>query len=57
VEPLLAQRGSRALLARELGLHRSQVSKFFRRKSAMPDAERTLQLLVWLARQRRPGKA
>ena len=51
VQPLLAKRGTKALLARELGLHRSQVSKYFVAKSAMPDAERTLQLLVWLSQR------
>jgi len=55
LEPHLAKRGTKALLARELGLHRSQVSKFVRGKSAMPDAERALQLLVWLVRQKQRG--
>lgn len=49
--PHLARRGTKALLARELGLHRSQISKFFVRGTAMPDAERGLQLLLWLARR------
>jgi hypothetical protein len=59
VEPHLRRRGAKALLAHELGLHRSQVSKFFGAKSAMPDAERTLELIAWLSRQREaagPGK-
>lgn len=56
VEPLLKQRGAKALLARELGLHRSQVSKFFVARSAMPDAERALELLVWLVHRRREGR-
>lgn len=57
IEPLLAQRGAKALLARELGLHRSQISKFFVAKSAMPDAERALQLLVWLGQRGRDVKS
>lgn len=51
VEPRLYRRGSRALLARELGLHRARIGEYFRRRAAMPDAERTLRLLVWLSRQ------
>ncbi|MDQ5977331.1 MAG: hypothetical protein QG602_303 [Verrucomicrobiota bacterium] len=51
VEPRLARRGSKALLARELGLHKARVGEFFKRRSAMPDAERTLRLLIWLSRQ------
>ena len=51
VEPRLRRRGARALLARELGLHRARIGEYFSRRSAMPDAERTLRLLVWLSRQ------
>lgn len=54
VRPHLAKRGEKALLARELALHRSQMSKFFVRGSAMPDAERALQVLIWLARRTAP---
>jgi len=46
----LKRRGDRALLARELDLHRARVGEYFDRQSAMPDAERTLQLLIWLGR-------
>lgn len=53
VEPRLRRRGRRALLARELGLHRARMGEFFKRRSAMPDAERTLRLLVWVSRQPR----
>jgi hypothetical protein len=49
--PRLRRRGARALLARELDLHRARIGEYFSRRSAMPDAERTLQLLVWLSRQ------
>jgi hypothetical protein len=51
VQPNLKKRGQRALLARELGLHRARIGEYFGRKSAMPDAERTLELLIWLGRQ------
>ncbi|HVZ63625.1 MAG TPA: hypothetical protein VG936_03480 [Lacunisphaera sp.] len=51
VEPRLRRRGARVLLARELGLHRARMGEFFRRHSSMPDAERTLRLLVWLSSQ------
>ncbi len=51
VEPRLRRRGTRALLARELGVHRARIGEYFQKKSAMPDAERTLRLLLWLSRQ------
>ena len=51
VGPRLRRRGARALLARELVLHRARIGEYFTRRSAMPDAERTLRLLVWLSRQ------
>ena len=51
VGPRLRRRGARALLARELGVHRARIGEYFKRQSAMPDAERTLRLLVWLSRQ------
>lgn len=51
VEPKLRRRGARALLARELGLHRARMGDYFNRRSMMPDAERTLRLLIWLSRQ------
>jgi hypothetical protein len=51
VSPRLRRRGARALLARELGVHRARIGEYFSRLSTMPDAERTLRLLVWLSRQ------
>lgn len=51
VKPHLRRRGDRALLARELDVHRARIGEFFDRQSAMPDAERTLQLLIWLSRR------
>lgn len=53
VKPLLKRRGAKALLAHELDLHRGRITDFFVTQTAMPDAERTLQLLEWYCRQRR----
>lgn len=50
VRERLRRKGDRALLARELSLHRARISEYFDRYSAMPDAERTLRLLLWLKR-------
>jgi hypothetical protein len=44
------------LLARWLGLDASRVTEFFSKNSAMPDAERTLMLVQWLA-MRRAGRS
>ena len=51
VEPRLRRRGARALLARELGVHRARMGEYFKRRTMMPDAERTLRLIAWLSRQ------
>ncbi len=53
VRPHLRKRGAKTLLARELGLHPSRVTQFFRKGAAMPDAERTLLLMIWLVKQAR----
>lgn len=53
IRPYLSKRGSQANLARALGFQRQQVNAFFTQRSRMPDGERTLQLLAWLASQRR----
>ena len=55
VRPHFRRRGDRALLARELEVHRARIGEYFARHSAMPDAERTLRLLLWLG-QRSSGK-
>ncbi len=52
VRPHLAKRGTRALLARELGVHVSRITEYFVKGTAMPDAERALILMLWLARRR-----
>lgn len=41
--------GEKVLLARHLGLPKQRIYDFLRAGAAMPDAERTLQLLAWLA--------
>lgn len=51
VKPRLRKRGDRALLARELDVHRARIGEYFFDETAMPDAERALQLLLWLSRQ------
>ncbi|HWA87549.1 MAG TPA: hypothetical protein VG710_15070 [Opitutus sp.] len=51
----LAKRGDKVGLARVLGLPRQRVHQLLVARSACPDAERTLQLLVWLSQQR-PGR-
>ncbi len=52
VRPLLQRRGAKALLAHELGLHRGRITEFFVKRTAMPDAERTLLLLEWYRKNR-----
>ena len=44
----LTRYGDKARLARMLGVPRQRVHLLFVARSACPDAERTLQLLVWL---------
>jgi hypothetical protein len=49
VQPLLKKRGEKAKLGRELGVTRQQIYAYFNTRTAAPDAERTLRLIVWLA--------
>lgn len=49
VRPHLKTHGESAKLARLLGLHRQAIHSYFTAATRMPDAERTLQLLAWLA--------
>jgi hypothetical protein len=56
IRPRLNRRGRKASLARAIGVHRARVGEFFLRKSAMPDAERTLELLLWLSRNVRASE-
>jgi hypothetical protein len=48
LRPHLRQRGNQAKLGRLLGLPRQRINSFIKSGEQMPDAERTLQLLVWL---------
>lgn len=50
VRPRLRRRGARMLLARELGVHCSRITEYFISRTAMPDAERAIELMLWLAR-------
>lgn len=45
----LNRRGEKAKMARTLGLPRQRLHEFLQSGSAMPDAERALFLLCWLA--------
>lgn len=56
LRPLLQNYGEQARLARLLGVPRQRVNDFVTGGGAMPDAERTLQLLAWLmaAKQGKP---
>jgi hypothetical protein len=49
VRPHLKTHGESAKLARLLGLHRQAIHSYFTAGTRLPDAERTLQLLAWLA--------
>lgn len=49
VRPLLNKRGEKAKLGRELGVTRQQVYAYFNTRTAAPDAEGTLRLVLWLA--------
>jgi hypothetical protein len=48
-QPCLKQRGAKAQLARLLGVSRQAIHQHFVSRITRPDAERTLQVLVWLA--------
>lgn len=49
----LVRHGDKARLARILGLPRQRLHQLLVERTACPDAERTLQLMVWVARQRK----
>ena len=50
---LIRKHGEKANLGRFLGLPRQRIHQFLMEKSAGPDAERTLLLLVWVNAKRR----
>ena len=53
LRPWLQRRGEKALLARLLGVPRQRVHDFLVGRGRMPDAERTLLMLEWLAARQR----
>jgi len=54
--PLLRRRGSKAQLARILGVPRQRLQDCLKAKTACLDAERTLLLLCWITAQQRGRK-
>jgi hypothetical protein len=50
VRPHLARHGEKINLGRELGVPPQRIHEYFVARTAAPDAERTLALVVWLAR-------
>src|SRR4051812_24535741 len=56
LRPWLQRRGEKAQLARLLGVPRQRVHDFLVGRGRMPDAERTMLLLEWLAARRRGAK-
>ena len=52
VQAEFRRRGDRARLARFLGLPRQRITEFLRYRQHMPDAERTLLLLLWVQHRR-----
>ncbi len=58
VRPHLAKRGAKANLARVLEVPRQRVHDYFVTGTQMPDAERMIHVLLWLASRETPeGKA
>lgn len=51
ITPLLVGHGSKAHLARVLSVPRQRIHDYFVARTQMPDAERVLHLLGWLATQ------
>lgn len=57
VRPHLAKRGAKANLARVLEVPRQRVHDYFVTGTQMPDAERMIHVLLWLASRETPGAA
>jgi hypothetical protein len=53
LRPYLYQHGQQVGLGRMVGLPRQRINAFITRGTQMPDAERTLQILIWLSAVRR----
>ena len=56
VRPHLSRWGVKSRLARLLGVPPQRVHEYFVRRTAAPDAERTLELIRWLGSRRRPNE-
>jgi hypothetical protein len=56
VRTRLTRYGEKAQLARVLGLPRQRVYDLLNRRRHLPDAERTLLLLVWLSTREKDGE-
>lgn len=52
-KPFLQRHGEKARLARLIGVPRQRISDYLNGRGRMPDAERTLLLLDWLAARQR----
>jgi hypothetical protein len=57
VRPHLRTRGAKANLARVLEVPRQRVHDYFVTGTQMPDAERMIHVLLWLASHETPGTA
>jgi hypothetical protein len=55
IRPHLRQRGAQANLARVLEVPRQRVHDYFVAGTQMPDAERMIHVLLWLAARENPG--
>jgi hypothetical protein len=53
LKPHLKRYGDQVNLGRVIGLPRQRINAYITRGTEMPDAERTLQLLMWLSAVRR----
>lgn len=51
IRPQLRRRGEKINLGRELGVPPQRIHEYFVARTAAPDAERTLALMIWLARR------
>jgi hypothetical protein len=56
VRTQLRRRGEKINLGRELGVPPQRIHEYFVARTAAPDAERTLALLIWLARRLPPDR-
>jgi hypothetical protein len=57
VRPHLRRRGEKINLGRELGVPPQRIHEYFVSRTAMPDAERTLDITRWLAGRQRLRKS